>query len=281
MESVLYETPQLVEPYLIAGFRGSSNVENVAADTIKHLHSRLHPRLIGRTSGRFYTSSYTPPHMIVKNGLIEQLDFPRIEMHSKENYRIPRHDLVVLSGDEPEDWEKGAWEVIQMLERLNIKRMITIGGIYSLVPHTRPPYVSGAFNNISLKGMLEKANVRHGNYDGPAGFNAVLLTAATAINLDSIGLAITVPNYWHHFSIPYTRGYQTILRILEEMLGPDADFGSKVLEDDAIASDQKMDECLSHNPQLKEQLARLEVSYDENQKAEESDAKVKKMLESL
>lgn len=275
---MIYPT-HLVEPYAIAGFFGSSNIEGVATETIKYLHNRLHPRLVGKTSEKYYVHSLTHPDVVIENGVMTGIKFPVIEAYSKEEDGTPRHDLVILSGKEKDNWGRGSREVIDLLTTLGVKRIITVGGVHQAIPHTRDPYIYGAVNNASLKGLLEKANVRYGNLNSSSSFNAVLLSIAARRGLDGIGLAVGIPDYWQYFSVGYPRGSQMLLRTLEKML--DIDFDSGSLGEDVFVVDQDVAKIMERNPTLKERLLSLENSYDKKTQVEEDSMGVRRILDFL
>lgn len=131
------------------GLTGENNDAGVVASAIEHLHDYLQPEKIGQISGaKFYVDSLTSPTGVIRNGQLQRLDFPKTEIYKWKGYRIPRHDLLIVSGNEPPiNWD-GYTELLATLsEDLAVRQMMGIGAYYhATASHTRDVRLYTVFN---------------------------------------------------------------------------------------------------------------------------------------
>ncbi len=256
----LLEYPRLREPFMVAGFYGRLNVEDLSAGPLNYLIERLRPKKLGEiTSPDFYTLQI-PYSATFNNGYIENMKGPHTHLFFLKDEK--KQDLMFVVGPEPDlKREEYANTIAKLAKEFNVKRLYTVGGTYAGVPHTRGPVIAGLVNNRSLIPLLNSNNIERINYKGPVNiFNHVLLHQAAKEKLDGIGLWAYVPCYIT--PVPNSQKYHhALLKKLTGMLGLE-------LSLDDIRGDEAVDEQISaivqSDPQLSQLVKNLEETYDLN-----------------
>jgi proteasome assembly chaperone (PAC2) family protein len=77
---ILYETPKLKEPYLVAGFAGWPNAGEVATGAVGYLKDKLQATRFAELSPEeYYDFTSQRPAVAVEGGLLKALSFPANE----------------------------------------------------------------------------------------------------------------------------------------------------------------------------------------------------------
>ena len=283
----LYERPQLVDPILIMGLSGYNDPAGVVTDSIQHMHAHFKPTKIGEIGGsRFYIHSLTPPTGIIREGRVERRVFPRTHVYAWENYQTPRHDLIIVSGDEPDlNWDKYAESVVGLSKEFGVEDVFMLGARHTNMPHTRGARLFAVYNNPLLRDTLERAGVRPvRDYEGPLDVRDIMVASASARNINAVGIWASVPPYWgysnympFYVNTPYSRGSHALLKAVQEMTG--LDFDIAILKDRADETERAANEFISRDPQFQEILAELENEHDAEERYERTDEMLRMALE--
>ncbi len=136
--TALSPLPKLVNPILIEGMPGIGNVAKIAAD---FLAQELHAKPLFD----FFSYSFPSSVFVNENSLIE---LPTITLYCKSFNDKKQRDILLLVGDlQPTD-EQSSYTfcevVLDVIQKLNCKEIITLGGIgLQKMPKKPAVYCSG------------------------------------------------------------------------------------------------------------------------------------------
>ncbi|MDI6806729.1 MAG: PAC2 family protein [Candidatus Aenigmarchaeota archaeon] len=177
-------------------------------------------------------------------------------------------DIIIFMGSE---WPNQAYEfnekILDLADQLKIKRIYTVGGIYTRVPHTRKPRISAVVNKSELKRYLKVYGIELGmDYHGPSSMNGCLIGLAKNRGIEGISLWGEVPHYVHQLvpQLPNPKVSQALLKVLASMLNLRIDFSDIDRETEyGERAIEKFVNQLKQDPGFKGYIEELEKNYDE------------------
>lgn len=140
--------PRIKDPVFIEGLPGIGNVGKIAVDFI----------IENKKAKKIYEIfSYELPHSVfVRED--NQVELPKLELH---HARLGKQDFIFLSGDVQPISERACYEfcssLLDRLEELNVKQIITLGGI-GLGKLPKKPTVFCTGNDAKLMKSFKKKN---------------------------------------------------------------------------------------------------------------------------
>jgi len=222
MSVKLDKEPELKRPIMLCAWSGIANVGLVAVNTMRRF---MRAEEFGQIEPYGY---FDPTHVVIANGLIEDLRFPTTRFFS---HRRPDRDVIFVVGErQPENPEKAyemAGEVLDVAERLGCRRVYTSGASVTAIHHTSKPRVWAVPNRRRLIPEIR----RYGNtvlmseVDGAegqgtiTGLNGLLLGVARSRQIEAVCLLGEVPYYLQGAPWPYPKASISILEVLSEILG--------------------------------------------------------------
>jgi hypothetical protein len=192
-----------------------------------------------------------------------------------EGYDAPRlvvrllHDgggtpYLLLHGPEPDNrWEAFAGAVREVVERLGVTRVVSLGAVPMAVPHTRPVAITQHANRAEL---LTGASRFSGELRIPASAQALLEVRLGEWGHDALGYVAHIPHYLAQ--LPYPRASVSLLECAELGGGLAVDLSG--LRAEADERDAEVTRYLAENAEVGEVVAALEQQYDAFARAEES-----------
>ncbi len=238
--------PELKHPVLIAGFEGWGNALNISKGMVDFLISRLSGKQFAKINPDFfYRYDATRPVVNVEEGVLESCRPPKGVFYSVETEPEAR-DLVILRADEPNlGWYRFVDELFHLCKALDIKTIITLGGMYDNVLHT-DRIISALVSNQDLKSLLIKKKVNPISYHGPSTIHSIIHWEGQKRAYDCISLWCRCPYYIQgttHFGL---------LSALGDVLAFLGDFklDTKSLERNWEKLEIEIQELINTNPQL-------------------------------
>ena len=105
-------------------------------------------------------------------------------------------DLMLLHLLEPHLFgEDYADSVVELLKYFGVKRYSLVGGMYDMVPHTRPLRVSGFGTGPNVQEENNSLGVRLSDYEGPTTILSLVPQEATKLGMETRGYVIHLPQY--------------------------------------------------------------------------------------
>jgi len=165
--------------------------------------------------------------------------------------------FLLLTGPEPDtQWNRASAAILGIAERLDVSRLISVGGVPMAVPHTRPTLVTAHATDPSLVSgnpmWIDRVQL-------PGSFSHVLEFRAGEAGLVGQGFVAHVPHYLAQTSFP--QAVAAVLERISETTGLTFDLAElqeRIAANLASIASETADD--SEFPQL---VAALEEQYDQ------------------
>lgn len=192
-----------------------------------------------------------------------------------EGYEAPRLNVrllrdsggtpfLLMRGPEPDiRWEGFCQAVREVVERLGVTRVVSLGAVPMAVPHTRPIAVTHHANDPSL---LTGRSPWRGELRVPASVQALLEVRLGEWGHAALGYTVHIPHYLAQMDYPVAA--ITLVEHLER--------GGRLLVDltdlraAAVECDREIAEFLESHEEVADVVEALERQYDTFQRAEQS-----------
>jgi predicted ATP-grasp superfamily ATP-dependent carboligase len=248
-------TPELREPTLIAAFAGWSDAGGAATAAAQYLIERWRAaRLADLDAEDFYDFTQLRP-TVRYEGEVRRIDWPQNVFHF---HQTPERDLIVFNGIEPHlHWKAYVSALSEVIDRFQIKLVVSLGALFVEYPHTRPLRVTGTAPDVE---MQERAGLytRGGRYEGPTGINGVFNAALRDRDIPSGSIWANVPHYVS--ATPNPPATLAILKSLMAMLGFEVPLGRMVRA--SAAFDAQLNEATAKNNEVSDYVRTLEERID-------------------
>lgn len=250
------EQPRLTQPVFLACFAGWNDAADAATEAAQWLARRYESRPIATFDpDSFYDFQSTRPMIELVDGVIEDVEWPTIEMFAIETGGS--RDIVLLTGEEPNyQWRQLSKQVTEAADVLGCDMMVTFGALLGEVPHTRPLRVTGAASSPEL---MEASGIANSFYEGPTGIVGVIHDACKDSTLPSVSLWVPVPHYVGQPPNPLAT--HALLRHFERLTGIPID--ARELEVASEAWLTRVNEVVAEDEDVAEYVKQLEKQYEE------------------
>jgi predicted ATP-grasp superfamily ATP-dependent carboligase len=256
--------PSLIRPSMILGFTGWMDGGEVSTGTVQYLVNRLGAtRFATIEPGGFYLynfpgtmefSALFRPHTKIENGLIHELEEP-----SNVFYSDGVNNLIFFLGKEPNlAWSDYAGAILEVCSRYGVQRMVFIGSVSGLTPHTRQPRFSCVISEERIKSCLEGMPIVLTDYTGPASIITYLSIQARKRGIEMLSLVAEIPAYLQGYN---PRCVEAAIRCLSGIVGLHVEVED--LQELGDEFEKKVNEALQGQPDLLEKIQKLETDYDE------------------
>lgn len=277
----LWEQPEAREVYMLAGWRQWADAGSISSGLPRYVVQSLNARSIGQIHpDGFYLFQIPGTHDLLRPTVKFDRGYPEsLETNRNEIFYAgdDQRGLVILIGDEPQlDVERYAASFIHIARSLNVRRVISLGGVYGELPYDRERPVHGIISHPNLRAELKGLSISLSEYHGGASISSYLCKRSGDQGLEMVGLYAFVPTYDFSNSSPAGgvvriendfAAWLGVMRRLNRMLGLQMDLTD--LENRAIqlrdAMDAKINEIDETSPELgiREYLKKLEDEFDE------------------
>ena len=165
-------------------------------------------------------------------------------------------DLVLLAGTEPNlRWRTFTQAVLDVVDRLDVELVITLGALQVDVPHTRPTPLSGSFTDPEL---AKRIGLSRTGYEGPTGITGVLHQSVADAGVPGISLWAGVPHYLA--GATFAAGTLALAEAVVDLL--EADVSLDELARDAITQRDEIAELVDDDEELSRYVTELEDRMD-------------------
>jgi hypothetical protein len=256
--------PELKDPHVLAVLRPWIDVGSVGTLAISRLERHLRAREIGRLArpGLFYDFTRYRPRSLFNEGRRE-VSIPNTIIRCAEREEGP--DLLMLHLMEPHLYGEDYTEsIVGILKFFGVKRYTLIGGMYDMVPHTRPLLVSGVAKGSNVVAENQLVKVQPSNYEGPTTITYLISQEAEKMGLETRIFVVHLPQYFQvDEDLTGTARLMEILCTLYQLPERlvEAQRGREQYE--------KLQEMVDDTSGVAALLQRLEERYDRDQQREE------------
>ena len=277
----LWEQPRARYVCMIIGWRQWADAGSVSSGLPEYLVKQTHARMVGRISpDGFYLFQLPGTHDLLRpvvrfdRGYPNSLETPSNDLYYTGN---SQRGIVILRGDEPHlDVERYTTSILQVASKLNVQRIVSLGGVYGELPYEHERTIHGIVSRPELRNEMERLAVSLSEYHGGASIGSYLCQRAGRQDMEMIGFYAFVPAY--DFSSVESVGglirvendytaWLGIMRRLNYMFSLKIDLADLEKRSRQLrqAMDGKMDEIEQSAPQfgLREYLRRLAEEHEE------------------
>ena len=194
----------------------------------------------------------------------EAYDAPRLVVRLlRDSGRTP---YLLLHGPEPDNrWEAFARAVREVLERLNVTRVVAMGSVPMAVPHTRPIAITPHANRPEL---VPGASPWRGELRIPSSAQSLLEVRLGEWGIDMLGFVAHIPHYLAQ--LDYPKAAAVLLEQVE--LAGRLTVDLTELHELARERESEIERYLSSNEEVGEVVEALEQQYDAFERAEGSES---------
>lgn len=260
---ILYQKPELHNPVLLLGFSGWMNSGEVSTGAISYLVNKLGAKEFAAINPEgFYIESF-PGNMEIAsmfrpNAKIEEGIIKDYEDSSNRFFFDDKNNLLLFSGKEPHlHWQEFCDSIFELCDRFGVRKMYFIGSVAGLVPHTREPRIHCSVSDWEMKKYLDKLGFNFTDYEGPASIVTKLTVEARRRNRSMAVMVAAVPAYVQGNN---PMALEAVIRRLRKILGIDIDINELAQLGEAFQ--EKIEEVVKNEPELAENIQKLEENYD-------------------
>ena len=241
------------------GFGGWPNAAEISTITITYLKNKLRARKFGEIKPeKFYEFSTLRPFGSIRRGTIRKIELPSNSFFFVRN-EDAESDVIFFLGVEPHlNWTEYLDCLMEVVQRFNVRRIITVGGTYDRIPHTHEPIVSALVNFPALWNELRKYRIVPSEYEGPISIHTMLLDRGRREGVEAISLWGHAP---HYIQMQNPKVAFHVMRRLVKILKLDVDFSD--LEEAGRQFDLELERMLAQKPEIRDYVRRLEEEYRE------------------
>lgn len=210
----IFREPSLKNPRLVVAW---GCIGEVGIGVVTYLRDKLGAEEFGEIE---FCDFFNIP-VEVRNGLVEELEFPRSKLYYWEN-REGKDLILCIADQEPPLWRyEYANLLLDVAEQFQVERIYTACAFPSLITHSAEPRVFGLVNDTKLVKYLEQYHITVIKERKLTSMNALLLGLARKRGLQGIYLLGEVPSYSTQMANP--KSCRAVLKVLTAMLGVDID----------------------------------------------------------
>lgn len=202
----LWETPSdheiegFDENYMIAGWQQWADAGEISSGLPEYLVELTGAHKVGEIKpDGFYLFQIPGTHHLLRP-VVKLVDGYRADMsvHRNEVYYAPLQDrgLYLFRGEEPHQKENLYAEAFfDLVEALNVSRVIAVGGVYGAMPYDREREVSCVYSLPRMKDELSRYAVKFSNYEGGSTIGTYLAHWAERREIEFVVMYAFAPAY--------------------------------------------------------------------------------------
>lgn len=277
----LQERPTAKEIYMFAGWRQWADAGSTSSGLPKYLIEHTGAQKIGSiSSDGFYLFQIPGTHDLVRPIVRFKEGYPQsIQTRDNELYYAEQDErgILIFLGDEPHlDIERYVEAFLHIAKSLNVKRILSFGGVYGELPYNKERFISSIYSLPRLKVELEDMAVNLSDYHGGASVGSYICRRAGEQEIEFISFYAFVPAYDFSTvsqmanSIRIENDFMAwlgIMRRVNHMLQLNFDLSDLEKKSDNLIEvfDSKIEELESEAPQLgvRDYINRLSDDFTE------------------
>lgn len=258
--------PDLCYPHALAVLQPWLDAGTAASSALTMMERHLDASLLGeiKVPGAFFDFTRYRPHVrLVEGG--QHTEIPNTFINYAR--RISGDDFVFLHLMEPHMLSEAyISSVLEVLQKLGVRRYLLIGSMYDSFPHTRPLVVTGIMEG-PMRQELRKAGVEDSNYEGPTTITMRISQMAATLGIEVATILVHLPQY---MQLDHDRaGKLRLLEILYSLYGFNIDLAAARAE--AERQYARVSMAMAREPYLKKIVERLEAYYEARNSGQDSE----------
>lgn len=247
--------PRLQSPTVIAAFSGWNDAADAASTAIRTLIEAWNAEPLAEIDPEEFTDFATiRPSVRLDSNAQRNIVWPKVSMWHAST---PGSDVILLLGPEPSlKWRLFTEQIISVATRFDASMILTLGALLADVSHRGDVQVMGTANDDAT---IERFDLQRSRYEGPTGIISVLHDACTHSSIPSASLWAACPAIASQ--IPSPKAASALIARAGEIIGTPVPLGA--LHNQVVAYDNKVEEMIDDDEDLREYVERLESMGDD------------------
>ena len=249
--------PETDELHAIGMLRPWVDAGSVGTLSLTSLERHLGAQEVGKLSrpGTFFDfTRYRPTTHQVEGQRVFTL--PNSFIYYAHREETP--DFLFLHLLEPHAFAEDYVESIaELLKVFKVKRYCRIGGMYDVVPHTRPLRVTGNLGSEPLQGVAGVLSQQRTSYQGPTSIMGLITEGLNNLGIESMNLMVHLPQY-----VELEEDHAGAARLLEVLCSVYNLPSSLPATERGQQQYHEISTRVEQNPAIKALVKRLEADYD-------------------
>ncbi len=258
MEHLLWhrDPPRLLRsPILVTAWDGWFDVGGAATGAVEAMRGPDATHLASIDADEFFDFNERRPNLRIGPHGRRIVEWPANDVHCLALDNRER-DLVFIEGVEPHlRWRTFVDAVLEVVERLDVKLVVTLGAMIAEVPHTRPPTITGSTTDAELGKLLR---LDQPSYQGPTGIVGALHQRLDAADIPAVSLRAGVPHYVS--GAPNPKASRALLERFERVTGLPTHWAK--LDKETLQWESQVNEAMTENDEIVQYVRALEQRYD-------------------
>lgn len=262
----LWENPTAEPLFMIAGWRQWADAGAISSGLPQYLIDHLNAAQIGEIDPRGYYLFQIPGTHHLLRPTIKLVEGYRQHIEAKQNEfyytETGGRGLVIFLGDEPhQDHQRYAQAFLRGAEKLGVKRIAAVAGVYGAMPYDREREVSCAYSLPRMKEELTQYAVKLSSYEGGSTIDTYIADQAESMGIEFVTFFGFVPSYDFAQSAVHFSGIQVgkdlkawydLLRRLDYMFRLDLDLSELERESERLilSVGKQIDQLAQNMPEL-------------------------------
>jgi hypothetical protein len=241
----------------IAAFAGWNDAGAAATDAVAYIGDRRDTEPVDKISSQRYCD-FQINRPIVQNGPDGERRLIWPDTQILATGLEAEEQLVFVHGVEPaRSWKRFCRELLEILEQLDVHRIILVGALLADVPHTRPATATATSSSARVREALD---IGVNDYEGPTGIVGVLEHEANRQErFEALSVWAPVPHYVG--ASPSPRTELALVQRVTELAGITG-LDTRELADEARAWTEGVDALAKEDPEIASYVESLESAMD-------------------
>ena len=259
MEHLIWErepTDALRSPILVTAWDGLFDIGGAATGAVEALRGDSATKVAHIDPDEFFDFNERRPHVRIGPDRRRRIEWPHNDIYALPLAGRDR-DLVLMEGVEPHlRWRTFVDAIVEVVLRLDVKMVVTLGAMIAETPHTRPPSITGSTTDAALGELMR---LDRPSYQGPTGVVGALHEHLDRIGVPAVSLRAGVPHYVS--GSPNPKASRALLERFERVTGLPTGWAD--LDGEARDWEARVDEAVADDDEAIRYVRHLEERYDD------------------
>lgn len=246
--------PEVKMPVLVLALEGFLDAGNASALAMDCIGAKTIATLARFNVDELHDYRARRPPLTFKENHYQSYEPPQLDL----KLAVDRNgkQFLILNGPEPDiRWEAFSAAMLEVVQRFNVRMILTLGSIPMAVPHTRPIQITHHANRPALR---RQNAFWIGEVRVPASAQSVMEIRLGEHGVDVAGIVAHIPHYLAH--LHYSRAAEALVKGIEPLSGLAWDTEKLALE--VVTQATEITDQISDNSDLQEMVANLEHQFD-------------------
>ncbi|MBE9373525.1 PAC2 family protein [Saccharopolyspora sp. HNM0983] len=246
----------MTDPIVVASFEGWNDAGDAASSAIEHLQLTWDATPLSEIDpDPYYDFQVSRPTVKLVDGVTREVSWPTTRLTACRPTGFER-DIVLVHGIEPNmRWRAFCGELLDLVERVGARTVVTLGALLADSPHTRPVPVTGSAYDAE---SASRFGLERSRYEGPTGIVGIFQDACVQAGIPAISFWAAVPHYVSQ--PPSPKATLALLHRVEEALDVEVPLGN--LPEQAEEWEQTVSEMAEEDEDVRNYVRALEERGD-------------------